>query len=1390
MVINTDSAHSATVVGPWRSAINALRILIALALLILSATDLRAASVTLAWDRSPEPDVAGYLISYGTQSGTYTVRADVGNVATWTVASLNAGQRYYFVVQAYNTSGGQSAMSNEAFIDVGAVTTPSITNLSPTSAIVGAVVTISGANFGTSQGSSTVRFNGTASTPSSWNSNTIVVPVPNGATTGTVVVTVGGATSNGLVFTVQQPSDTQAPTAPGPPTATAVSNSRIDVAWTASVDNVGVTNYLVERCQGAGCSNFAQVVTSTSPSFSDVGLTDSTSYTYRVRATDAANNMSAYSSAASATTQSITSSPIAFVQANYTASFSTQATVAVPFASAQQAGDMNVVVVGWNDTTATVQRVTDTQGNVYTLAAGPTVSAGVASQVMYYAPSVSAGANTVTVTFASSAKSPSLRVAEYAGIDAANPLDVVASAQGASALGDTGSVTTTSSSSLLFGANFVQSGTTAGAGFTLRLGGSVATVRDTFTGPNGTALGKHAPETGGSWIEDSPGMVIQGNKLESPNFGDARAHNATTPLSPDYEVQVDVTLAVSGAGNRAGVRGRDVGGRLGDAYEAYFSEGTHTWALDRWKGFNPTTLGTYADPSFTAGTKTLKLRMVGTSLQVFVNGTLRISATDASITAANHAGLLGSGGIHNGLPMSNFLVQPVSSSGATSFLLEDRIVSATGTYNATAAVSPAGPWIMQMAAFRGAVAGTSDIQPPTPPASLTAAAISSSSIQLSWTASTDNVGVKNYLVERCQNAGCVGYAQIAASSTTSFNDTGLAGSTSYSYRVRATDAASNLSGYSNAVSPTTAAAAPNITSLSPASGAVGTAVTVNGANFGSALGTSTVRFNGIAAVPTSWSASTLVVPVPAGATTGVVIVTVNNVASNGATFTVSPPTDTQAPTAPGTLTATAISNSRIDLAWTASTDNIGVTNYLIERCQGAGCTGFVQIAMSTSLGISDTGLTSATGYTYRVRASDGANNLSAYSNAPSATTKALASTSISFVQANYGSASASQTTISVPFLSAQQAGDVNIVVVGWNDATRQVQAVTDALGNPYVLAVGPTVYAGVASQSTYYAPNIIGAAAGANTVTVTFTGAASAPNLRIAEYSGADPAHPVDMTAAAQGSTSLSDSGSVTTTSTSGLLVAANLVQTATAAGAGFTVRPTAGKPGIVFVRDTFSAANGTSLGAHAPDLGGAWIEDTSGMAIQGNQLESPNFGDGRAHNAATPTSADYDVQVDVTLAVAGYGNKGGVRGRDAGGRLGDAYEAYFSESAHTWILDRWKGFNSTTLGTFADPGFTAGTKTLTLRMIGSSIQVFVNGTLRISATDSGITAANHPGLRGSGGIHNGLPLSNYLVQDVSTTGIAPFLLEDRIVTVIGAYRATAVVSPAGPWIMQMVVLK
>jgi hypothetical protein len=165
--------------------------------LLGTASALQAATVQ--WNPNPESDIAGYKLSYGTQTGVYTTSVDVGNVTTWNL-TLTPGTRYFVVLQAYNTGGLYSPYSAEVVYD--APPAPTLTSLSPSSGPVATAVTISGSSFGASKGSSTVTFNGTAATPTSWSPSSIVVPVPAGTTTGNVVVTVGGVASNALPYTV------------------------------------------------------------------------------------------------------------------------------------------------------------------------------------------------------------------------------------------------------------------------------------------------------------------------------------------------------------------------------------------------------------------------------------------------------------------------------------------------------------------------------------------------------------------------------------------------------------------------------------------------------------------------------------------------------------------------------------------------------------------------------------------------------------------------------------------------------------------------------------------------------------------------------------------------------------------------------------------------------------------------------------------------------------------------------------------------------------------------------------------------------------------------------------------------------------------------------------
>jgi RHS repeat-associated protein len=197
---------------------------------------------------------------------------------------------------------------------------------------------------------------------------------------------------------------------------------------------------------------------------------------------------------------------------------------------------------------------------------------------------------------------------------------------------------------------------------------------------------------------------------------------------------------------------------------------------------------------------------------------------------------------------------------------------------------------------------------------------------------------------------------------------------------------------------------------------------------------------------------------------------------------------------------------------------------------------------------------------------------------------------IAFVQVNGTAPQTPQTTVSLPYTLAQTAGDLNVVVVGWNDSTTTVSSVADSKGNAYSLAVGPTVQTNSGTQAIYYAKNIASAAANSNNVTVTFSTAANYPDIRIVEYSGVDTVNPLDVTAAAQGMSATSDSGTVTTTNANDLLVGANLVQGyTTSPGVGYTSRLKTDPDGDI-LEDRVVTTAGT-YSATAPVAGSnAWI--------------------------------------------------------------------------------------------------------------------------------------------------------------------------------------------------------
>ncbi len=143
-----------------------------------------------------QPPYWAKLVRSGNTFSAYTSVNGTTWVQLGTTQTITMAQNAY--VGLFVTSGGNNSISTATFDNVSVTigTTPFVTGLSPVLGGIGSSVTITGSNFGASQGNSSVTFNGTAATSiASWGSAQIVATVPSGATSGPVAVTVNSIQS-------------------------------------------------------------------------------------------------------------------------------------------------------------------------------------------------------------------------------------------------------------------------------------------------------------------------------------------------------------------------------------------------------------------------------------------------------------------------------------------------------------------------------------------------------------------------------------------------------------------------------------------------------------------------------------------------------------------------------------------------------------------------------------------------------------------------------------------------------------------------------------------------------------------------------------------------------------------------------------------------------------------------------------------------------------------------------------------------------------------------------------------------------------------------------------------------------------------------------------------
>jgi chitodextrinase len=289
-----------------------------------------------------------------------------------------------------------------------------------------------------------------------------------------------------------------------------------------------------------------------------------------------------------------------------------------------------------------------------------------------------------------------------------------------------------------------------------------------------------------------------------------------------------------------------------------------------------------------------------------------------------------------------------------------------------------------------------DTDAPSVPANLAASAVTATTLTLAWDPSTDNVGVVSYEVEQRTSAGPGAWTWLAtvAHPTTTVGVTGLTEGTSYDFRVRAVDAAGNMSAWAELLNVVTAdETAPTVPANLAASSITATTLTLTWDPSTDNVGVVSYEVEQrTSAGPGAWTwLATVAHPTTTVNVTGLIEITsydfrvravdlAGNMSAWAELLNVVTADET-APTVPANLAASNITATTLDLTWDPSTDNVGVVEYEVQQRLDSGVNGdYVTIAVvaAPTVTLAVTGLTDATEYRFRVRAKDAAGNMSGW----------------------------------------------------------------------------------------------------------------------------------------------------------------------------------------------------------------------------------------------------------------------------------------------------------------------------------------------------------------------------------------------------------------------------
>jgi hypothetical protein len=898
---------------------------------------------------SPSSGPAGATITiagtgFGTIEGSSTVTVDgmIATVNNWSPTTVSA------VVPSEATTGNVIIYVggvNSNLVDFTILPTPFIASVSPTSGDVGSSVLISGTNFGDAQGSSTITLNGGALTVTSWSATSISATVSAGATSGNVVVSDAGVASNPVPYTVVNVPAIFSLMPPLGPAGIAVTITGSDFGATQGASTV-TFNGIAASITGWSSTSITATVPMGAVTGAVIVNVAGTPSNGVIFVTPGSPNISSLAPAfgLAGTTIVIAGTNFGATQGSSSVSFNG---ILATASSWSQAQIIVTVPTGATSGNVTVTASGVTGGAAYFAVTGPvitsisrsvgTVGTDIEIQGSYFG--ATQGTSTVTINgaIASIANQWSNTFIIATVPSGATTGNLVVTVNGASANAGTFTVYPTpvitsisapsgvvGSSLTVNGSNF---GTTAG---TVGIGGGNAATPTTWTDTKivfNVPTGGYGPFGGTVFVNTSLGVGENGGNqpyfLVLPSISGLSQTSGTVGTSIQINgygfepFGVPGTVTFNGieanptswsstqivtnppAGATSGNIVVTVNGNSSVGVNFTVQPGPAIASLSRTDGVVTTPI-TITGTAFgsTQGTSTVTFNGTSATPTAWASGSITVPVPSGATTGSV---VVTVGGIaSNGIPFTLDAQPSIGSFSQTSGSVGTPITifgsnflgtqgTSTVTFNGTSATPtswsanaievsvPAGTTTGNVivtvlgqpsTGVKFTVTGTPTITTLSPTSGPAGTLLTINGSNFGSSQSTSSVTINN--------ASTVPSSWASGKITVPVPE----GTTTGPVMVTVNNGPSNTSTFM-------VTAGPGIGSLSPTSGGIGATITISGAGFGATQGSSTVKFNGTTATPTTWSDMSITVPVPSGATTGNVVGTVGGVASNAVSFTVS-----------------------------------------------------------------------------------------------------------------------------------------------------------------------------------------------------------------------------------------------------------------------------------------------------------------------------------------------------------------------------------------------------------------------------------------------------------------------------------------------------------------------